>query len=431
MGMDLRERIVEYGGPEALEEVIRSAIDARLRNLWTVLPTRLVEDSDGKTVEAKSSIQSQERDEDGKPRHVDLPQFAQVPIQFSSGGGITYTYPLKEKDEGLTIFASRAVAAWREEGGVQKPVDLRSHSLSDGFYVPGVRPKPRDLSDINTEAAEARSDDGKHRGITHPKNGIKTSVDNGRQVIDVNAKTGQVEVKSPTVALAAGAPQPGRAPNTPNTVDRDLNEALKGALARLGQLEKSHAGAFDIVSKLRENMEKVVPALVPLNAATQVSAVLNGAPGGLDAMVALVEGKAQAYLQTQIQQALGMFMNPTIGAVASVLGGGIEGQIEALKGQIASLVAANPVVAQVEGLQRQVDAVLARGASAAVEAAQLKPIQDQIEALAKANPIVGTVQGLQQQLQKLIGLAGPGLNFLEPQKRLAEGKIKSLFLSEG
>lgn len=421
--MDLRERLFELTGGESLEEVLRAAMTSALRDVWTAMPVRITQDSDGKTVMVQPTIKAQVRDEEGNLKHVDLP-IAEAIVHHMGGGGVTRTTPIKAENEGIALYASRAADAWHQTGGQQQAVDTRSHSLSDGMVLPGIRSKPRDLKDISTEADEVRSDDGAHRQITHPKNGIKTSVGNGKQVIDVNAITGAIEAKSKTVTLASGDADAGRGSNSANTLDRDLNEQLKGLSARVAQAEKGLHGLFDVTSKFREIVQTQIQAVAA------VAPQLGGTPGSLDAMVAAVEGKAQAYLQTQIQQALGAFMNPSIGNIASVLGGAIEGQIEGLKAQIANLVASNPVVAQVEGLQRQVDAVLVRGAAAAVQASQLAPIQAEIKALTDANPIVAEVLDLRAKLQGLIGQAGAGLNFLEPQKRLAQGVIKSVRLAE-
>lgn len=423
--MDIRERIFDLNNSGDLEEILRSFVAAQLRGVWTSMPVTLNEDSDGKTVKMKLNIKSVERDGEGKEKHVELPELPEVPVKFASGGGTSTTLPLKTGDEGLAIFTSRASASWRESGGVQQAVDARSHSLSDAVFVPGIRSKPRDLEDISTEGAETRSDDGKHRTITHPQNGVKVTVNGGKQVFDVNAKTGQTEIVSKTVTLAAGDAKAGRGPNTENTADRHLNEALKGLSARVGQVEKTAHALFDVTSKLRELTQIRVPEVAAL------AGLLNQNPGGLDAIVGAIEGKAQAYAQTQIQQALGMFLSPSIAGLGSVLSGGVEALIAGLEAQIAKLIEINPVLAQVDDLQRQAEAILTRGARPDVEAAQIKPVQDALAAIAKDNPAVGVLQGLQNQLKGLQGQAGPGLSFLEPQKQIAQGVIKSMRLSEG
>jgi len=69
-------------------------------------------------------------------------------------------------------------------------VDTRSHHLSDGIFLPGLRSQPRDLKDINTEAAETRTDDGKHKTSVHPKNGVAVSVEGGKHTMAWHPENG-------------------------------------------------------------------------------------------------------------------------------------------------------------------------------------------------------------------------------------------------
>jgi len=413
-----------FGNGQTMEDVARAVIEAERAQIHTSVPVKVVTDSDGKTVRLQPTVKVPRRKDDGTMEYVQLPEIEAI-VHQAGGGDTALTLPIKTGNEGFVSFGMAAFDAWRESGGVQQAVSTRTHQLSDGMFVPGIRSKPRDIPDINTEAAEARSDDGKHRTITHPTNGVKVTVNGGKQVFDVNAKTGQVEIVSKTVTLAAGDAKAGRGPNTENTTDRHLNEALKGLSARVGQVEKTAHALFDVTSKLRELTQIRVPEVAAL------SGLLNQNPGGLDAIVGAIEGKAQAYAQTQIQQALGMFLNPSIGGLGSVLSGGIEALIAGLEAQIAKLIEMNPILARVDDLQRQAEAILARGARPDVQAAQLKPVQDALAVIAQGNPAVAVLQGLQDRLKGLMGQAGPGISFLEPQKQIAQGVIKSMRLSEG
>jgi len=419
------------GNGQTMEDVARAVVEAERAQIHTSVPAKVVVDSDGKTVRLQPTVKVPRRKDDGSMEYVQLPEIEAI-VHQAGGGDTALTLPIKTGNEGFVSFGMAAFDAWQANGGVQQAVSTRTHQLSDGMFVPGIRSKPRDLPDISTEAAETRSDDGKHRTITHPKNGVKVTVNGGKQVFDVNAKTGQVEVVSKTVTLAAGDAKAGRGPNTENTADRQLNEALKGLRAEMSQVKDSHHALFDAVSKLRMNVESVVPALVPVNAASQITGALSGAPDGLDAMKALAEGKLQGYFQNALKDALQSFLDPSrlLGA-GSVLDGGIEALIAGIEAQIAKLIELNPILARVDDLQRQAEAILTRGATPEVEAAQLKPVQDALAAIAKDNPAVAVLQGLQSRLKGLVGQAGPGLSFLEPQKQIAQGVIKSMRLSEG
>ena len=69
------------------------------------------------------------------------------------------TFPIAEGDECLVVFGARCIDAWWQLGGVQGQAELRMHDLSDGFVLAGVRSQPRAF-DVNTDAAQLRSDDG-------------------------------------------------------------------------------------------------------------------------------------------------------------------------------------------------------------------------------------------------------------------------------
>lgn len=213
----------------------------------------------------------------------------------------------------------------------------------------------------------------------------------------------------------------------PATKDFELNEQLKGLAARLSQVEDSHHALFDVVSKLRQNIEQVVPSLVPLNLATQVTTALSGLPTGLDAMKALAEGKLKDYLQNAIQRGLKAFLDPSrLLGMASLLSGNVEGLIAGLEAQIAGLIANNPVIGIVDDLVDELAALNASGGPAGAIADKAAELTGQIQQLTGANPVIGQIANLRGKLQQLADQAGPALNFLEPQKRLVQGLTKSM-----
>ena len=213
----------------------------------------------------------------------------------------------------------------------------------------------------------------------------------------------------------------------PATKDFELNEQLKGLAARVSQMEDSHHAMFDVVSKLRENVEQVVPALIPVNAATQVTKALSGAPAGLDVMKALAEGKLTGYLQNALQRGLKSFLDPgRLIGMASLLSGNVEGLIAGLEAQIAGLIANNPVIGLMDDLVDELTALNASGGPEAAIAAKAAELTSQIEQLTGANPIIGQIASLRSRLQQLADQAGPAMNFLEPQKRLVQGLTKSM-----
>jgi hypothetical protein len=150
--MDRRERANDPG------EALLAALQGWQANLWTAMPAII--DPAKMTVSAQVSIQAEVRDEFGEWRPEAISLLVDCPVVFPGGGGYCLTFPIKQGDEALIVFASRCIDAWWQSGGVQRQADFRLHSLSDGFALVGVRSVPRVPIGINTFGVELRSDDG-------------------------------------------------------------------------------------------------------------------------------------------------------------------------------------------------------------------------------------------------------------------------------
>ena len=98
-----------------------------------------------------------------------LPILEDVPILIPSGGGYSFTVPIKQGDEVLLVFSDTVLDGWLQNGvngtaftggetGVY-PTDLRRHSLSDAVAICGLRSKPRAIANYSTMSAQLRSDD--------------------------------------------------------------------------------------------------------------------------------------------------------------------------------------------------------------------------------------------------------------------------------
>ncbi|MCL5500635.1 hypothetical protein M5Y49_18345 [Escherichia coli] len=102
---------------------------------------------------------------------IELPLLVDVPVIFPRGGGCTLTFPVSAGDECLLIFADRCIDFWWQNGGVQKPVDLRMHDLSDAFAIVGPQSQAHKISGISTSSVEIRSDDGATKLSLNPSSG--------------------------------------------------------------------------------------------------------------------------------------------------------------------------------------------------------------------------------------------------------------------
>ena len=182
--MDRRERTDD--GVEAM----RAAMDGKQAEMWTALPG-IVQSFDPKamTVTVQPAVKGQNQDERGKTQSVNLPVLQDVPVCFPCGGGFTLTYPIKEGDEALVVFASRCIDGWWQHGDVGERPDERMHDLSDGFAIIGPRAKPNALDPkTDTENVQLRSDDGKAHITMMPDYTIRAQNEKAQIKIDPEGK---------------------------------------------------------------------------------------------------------------------------------------------------------------------------------------------------------------------------------------------------
>lgn len=143
------------------ETAMKIALEGLQANLWTALPGFITEvRMDEQTVDVQLTVQASVTDEAGAVTYVNLPKLIHCPIVWPQGGGFALTFPLKVNDEVFVQFASRAVDAWWQSGGIQKPVEYRMHDLSDGFALVGIKSVPNVLENISTTDVQLRNDSG-------------------------------------------------------------------------------------------------------------------------------------------------------------------------------------------------------------------------------------------------------------------------------
>lgn len=182
--MDLRSR---YDVPD---EVLHTLVDRVQAQIHTMIPVKVVEDSDGHTTHIQPLIKWVQRMPDGSQKLNEYPPIKDAPNNFPSGGGTTMTVPIKKGDLGYALVASRSIDVWHEKGGTQPQVDARMHDLSDAIYVPGLKDTPSKLKNVSKTSAQLRSNDGKHVFDMHPKNGPTMSADEGKHVVSAHPKNG-------------------------------------------------------------------------------------------------------------------------------------------------------------------------------------------------------------------------------------------------
>jgi hypothetical protein len=165
--MDRRERSATQ------EEALRAASDALRGSLWTGMPGIIQSfNPAAMTCEVQPAIMGRIRQPDGTIRYVNMPLLVDVPVYFPAGGSVVLTMPVAPGDECFVAFADRCIDAWWQQGGIQPPMELRMHDLSDGFAFVGVFSQPRVIENVNDTVAQLRTADGTVALSVDPVNGI-------------------------------------------------------------------------------------------------------------------------------------------------------------------------------------------------------------------------------------------------------------------
>lgn len=153
--MDRRERI------DSAHMAQLAALQGWQAKVWTALPGSVISYNPAQnTCAVQVGLLFTQLSEQGAESVVQMPPLLDCPVVFPGGGGFALTFPLREGDECLVVFASRCIDAWWQSGGIQQQAEFRMHDLSDGFVLPGVRSVPNVPASISTAKVQLRSDDG-------------------------------------------------------------------------------------------------------------------------------------------------------------------------------------------------------------------------------------------------------------------------------
>lgn len=197
--MDLRERLDDAVGG------LRAALKGHQGTIWTATPAIIKSvDATKLTCTAQPATQARVLQTDGKLQDVDLPLLVDVPIMYPRGGGYTFTFPIKEGDECLVVFASRCIDNWWQHGGVQPQFEIRLHDLADGFAFVGPFSQSTKISNVSTTTTQMRSDDGTlYFEIDEPNKKLRAV--SGTVTVDVDGNTNHVDVNADHVVVNASS----------------------------------------------------------------------------------------------------------------------------------------------------------------------------------------------------------------------------------
>lgn len=124
-----------------LAEVIRQAMDARLLDVHTCLPGRVVSyNPETQQADVEIAVRSAVEAADGSTVIEEPPVIPAVPVAWLRGGGYSLQFPLERGDHVWLMFSESDMGAWRLTGQPSDPGDLTRHSLSHPVALPCIAP---------------------------------------------------------------------------------------------------------------------------------------------------------------------------------------------------------------------------------------------------------------------------------------------------
>jgi hypothetical protein len=119
-------------------ELVRRAIEARVSNIHTAIPGKVVSYDD----------QAQTADIEPQLRYNGevLPVVQKVRVGWPRGGDGYIVFPMAAGDFGLLICCERDITAWVTSGEAQDPGYVGKHALGSAVFYPGIYPNGHDLA---------------------------------------------------------------------------------------------------------------------------------------------------------------------------------------------------------------------------------------------------------------------------------------------
>lgn len=136
-----------------LQEVINRAVEAGLRNLYTLIPAKIVKwDADKQRADCQILIKDVTENEEENRVATSWPVVTGVPVKFIGAGGFRLTCPVSDgtlniegtsvkATTGSLVFSHRSLDKWLSGSGKEVDPEFdHAHALSDAVFVPGLRP---------------------------------------------------------------------------------------------------------------------------------------------------------------------------------------------------------------------------------------------------------------------------------------------------
>lgn len=125
---------------DVIQDVLTSAFNSQMQNLYTAIPCIVVNVRDGlsgQMVDIQPTINQKFKDGTVKER----PTIQGIPVSFPVSSTAGMTFPIKSGDTGLAIFSMRNMDGWKSGNGRPvSPTNFAKMDKGDAIFLPGIQP---------------------------------------------------------------------------------------------------------------------------------------------------------------------------------------------------------------------------------------------------------------------------------------------------
>lgn len=183
-----------YGGEN---QSIKKLIDGLMFKVHVAVPGIVQSyDKNSQTVEVQPALTERTLTPENNVKYIKYPLLVNVPVLFPQASNCSITFPIQKGDECLVIFSDLALDTWWQSGGVQNPVEVRRHDLSDGIAIFGLKNQKK-LSQLNIPDDCLRISNG-YNSVDIYDDCVKVHSDGADLVVEekhIESKTGYSKIE--------------------------------------------------------------------------------------------------------------------------------------------------------------------------------------------------------------------------------------------
>lgn len=150
----------------SLQELVNAAMEAGGRNIYTVIPAKVVKwDAEKQRANCQILVQDVTTNEEDERTVKSMPVVTGVPVQFFGADGYRMIFHIPDGALGSLFFSHRSLDKWLTGNGGEVDPELdHDHAIGDAIFMPGLMPFGAPWQDVPSEGMSIGKD-GSLQGI--------------------------------------------------------------------------------------------------------------------------------------------------------------------------------------------------------------------------------------------------------------------------